>query len=266
MASVVLSFFFLVPPPMSNSTQQMISISGPPTQPTTVIPNGYSIFMNPGETKLLGPFISNSTVRLYGTISSPNNPVVFYICKSVILDPSNKSAPTCSGNNNFVSDGFDTLYFGCNPDGFSDVVYCLPEGLTLQAGKYQMLIYAPYYSGVHFYGFHTTTKASSIADVIIPQWYVNPAFIPPDVTVVIGTNNTVRWINHDSRTIPIVADDHHDPLFAKVAQPESVGNAQNFLARGDSLEFTFTKVGVFRYHGSYLMHGQVTVLPGVNGK
>jgi len=65
----------------------------------------------------------------------------------------------------------------------------------------------------------------------------SPGFNPPTVTVVIGINNTVEWVNDDSVPHTVTAD----------GGSFSSGN----LNPGDSYSFTFTSPGTYAYHCSY---------------
>jgi plastocyanin len=82
-------------------------------------------------------------------------------------------------------------------------------------------------------------------------------FEPKVITVQIGQNNTVRWINKDAVLAGVKADDKSDPKFF-----ESSYN-YTFLAPNGIFEFTFTKPGRFDYHSEPhpWMHGTVIVLP-----
>src|SRR5262245_42754150 len=44
-----------------------------------------------------------------------------------------------------------------------------------------------------------------------------PHYVPSIIKVVIGVNNTVRWINHDSIPNSVVADNDSDPEFDNAA-------------------------------------------------
>lgn len=71
-------------------------------------------------------------------------------------------------------------------------------------------------------------------------------FEPAEITVVIGVNNTVRWINSDSVPSTVISDDRTDPEFFEAihAGPD----ADIFLLPGDVFEFTFTKPEIYGYH------------------
>ena len=75
----------------------------------------------------------------------------------------------------------------------------------------------------------------------------SPGFSPSTITVVIGLNNTVDWINDDSVPHTVTANDGSF----------SSGN----LNPGDSYSFTFTSPGTYTYHCSYhpWMKGTVIV-------
>ena len=66
-------------------------------------------------------------------------------------------------------------------------------------------------------------------------------FEPETITVAIGANNTVTWINKDSVPVGIRATDMSDPDFFKATQ-------DNFLMPNETFEFTFTKSGNFGYN------------------
>lgn len=98
-----------------------------------------------------------------------------------------------------------------------------------------------------------------ISMVVIPKTNVAETNYEPEVIkVVIGINNTVRWMNQDVTSHSVRADDEGDPDFHSATQ-------DNFLAPGETFEYTFTKPGAFGYHGvpHPWMRGTVVVLePG----
>ena len=83
------------------------------------------------------------------------------------------------------------------------------------------------------------------------------------IKVVIGVNNTVRWINQDSVINWVAADNYTDPSFhAAAPDPSSImGTPNNVLLPGHTFEYTFTKPGTIGYHGKPLQRGIVEVLP-----
>lgn len=79
----------------------------------------------------------------------------------------------------------------------------------------------------------------------------NPEFMVPQVaTVVIGVNNTVRWISEDDVPHTIVSDsEYKDPVTSKVFDTrERSDEGGAFLMPGESYEFTFTQPGRYDYH------------------
>jgi plastocyanin len=108
------------------------------------------------------------------------------------------------------------------------------------------------------------SHAPSFVVVTIPENAQEKNFDPSVVRVVIGINNTVRWVNQDSVPSSVVADDDSDPDFYN-----ATGNAsrnptdQSLLLPGETFEFTFTKKGTFGYHSvpHPQMKGSVIVLP-----
>lgn len=95
----------------------------------------------------------------------------------------------------------------------------------------------------------------------------NQKFLDPEVvTVVIGVNNTVRWINEDSSPHTLTTDNgYKDPdsgLFDVRERPQDEGGP--FIMPRESWEFTFTQAGEYGYHGEPhpWIRGTVIVLPG----
>jgi plastocyanin len=97
-----------------------------------------------------------------------------------------------------------------------------------------------------------------VSIVIIPEGASNPNsgkdFEPQVVKVVVGANNTVRWVNHDVTPNWIEADSDDDPDFAAATSDF------RFILPGESFEYTFTKAGEFGYHGRPYQRGTVIVL------
>jgi plastocyanin len=83
-------------------------------------------------------------------------------------------------------------------------------------------------------------------------------FTPETITVMIGVNNTVVWVNQDTVPGSVIANDQSDPdFFDATSKPD-------FLMPGDEFRHTFTLPGEFGYHSEPhpWMRGAVTVLPG----
>ncbi|HSA98965.1 MAG TPA: hypothetical protein VLF17_07790 [Candidatus Nitrosotenuis sp.] len=82
-------------------------------------------------------------------------------------------------------------------------------------------------------------RKMNIVDVVIPLGASNPdtqkRYEPNMVRIVIGINNTVRWINQDDVTTTLVADD--DSWTA------------DLIKSGNSTSITFNRTGTFGYHG-----------------
>ena len=86
------------------------------------------------------------------------------------------------------------------------------------------------------------------------------------ITVKIGINNTVRWVNQDTipHGIPRPDDENADPDFAKAVTIEESKN-HNFVMPGgkDQFQFTFVHPGHIDYHmiPHPQMKGIVVVVP-----
>jgi plastocyanin len=79
---------------------------------------------------------------------------------------------------------------------------------------------------------------------------IGKAYLPDPVTVVVGVNNTLKWVNNDNAPHTVTAND---------ASFDS-GN----VAPGQSFAFTFTTPGTYQYHCIYhpWMTGTVIVRAG----
>jgi plastocyanin len=103
-----------------------------------------------------------------------------------------------------------------------------------------------------------------VSIVTIPKEAHDKNFEPSTIKVVIGLNNTVRWMNEDSVPYTIVSDtDYIDPYsgwFTTEKRSEEKGGS--FVMPGQFFEFTFTKPGEYGYHSvpHPQMRGTVIVL------
>ena len=119
----------------------------------------------------------------------------------------------------------------------------LPVIIGLTVGVTFIILFA-----IMFEGQRTTIPSIGkiISEVIIPRDAVlrsNPAFEPNPIRVVIGVNNTVRWVNQDEVPAWIGADNESDPAFYN-ATKDFV-----FVLPNQTFDYTFTRVGEFGYHG-----------------
>ena len=131
----------------------------------------------------------------------------------------------------------------------------LPVTIGLAAGIALILLFA-----IMFENQRTTVPSigKPISEVIIPRdaYLVNnTAFDPNPIKVVIGVNNTVRWVNHDDVAAIIEADNLTDPVFYN-ATKDFVSIEPN-----KTFDYTFTKAGEIGYHGKPWQRGTVVVLP-----
>ena len=111
----------------------------------------------------------------------------------------------------------------------------------------------------------------SVSTIIIPKDSEDQSsgknYQPDRFVVILGVNNTVRWINEADVGNTVVADNYDDPGFANATKSESEGYTHlkltNFLNPGKSFTYTFTKIGYFGFHGEPhpWLHGMVLVLP-----
>lgn len=96
-----------------------------------------------------------------------------------------------------------------------------------------------------FYGANPDETGPNYSTVLIPPGSENPAtnksYSPNNITVVIGVNSTVRWINQANAGNTIASD------MPVVQNLDTFGSRP--LRPGDSYQYTFTEPGTFKYHG-----------------
>jgi len=73
---------------------------------------------------------------------------------------------------------------------------------------------------------------ASIADT-------NPTFDPKEITVVLGVNNTVVWINQNNSPERVVGEE--------VNAPGDFGKIRSLIEPGRTWAFTFTEEGTYNY-------------------
>lgn len=106
-------------------------------------------------------------------------------------------------------------------------------------------------------------RTSQVSTIIIPKGSDDPNsgknYEPRYLLVVLGINNTVRWVNEADYPNTIVADTNNqpDPLFEKGPYSKGV------ILHGKSFNFTFTKIGEYQYDTEPhpWLYGWVLVLP-----
>ncbi len=90
--------------------------------------------------------------------------------------------------------------------------------------------------------------SANIPVIYIEETPVTWQYSPQNITVLIGSNNTVEWISH-SLTYDTVTS--------------TTGNFSHVFSPGGTFMFTFAKPGVYDYYCQYhpWMHGTIIVLP-----
>lgn len=68
----------------------------------------------------------------------------------------------------------------------------------------------------------------------------NPTFSPKEITVVLGVNNTVVWINNSNSLERVIGED--------VNAPGDFGKIPSLIEPGGTWAFTFTEEGTYNYH------------------
>jgi hypothetical protein len=129
--------------------------------------------------------------------------------------------------------------------------------IGLAVGIGLVTLFSVYFAG-DFTKFNERVTSAQIPIILMPSSAAcGPCldnFQPQTVKVVIGVNNTVRWVNNDIFPAMIEADNKNDPLFYTLTEDFKL------IKVGESFEFTFTKPGEFGYHGKPWQRGSVIVL------
>jgi plastocyanin len=119
---------------------------------------------------------------------------------------------------------------------------------------------SPYYTNTN----GKQPQVSIVRILSVLQTAPNSGFDPKAITVKIGVNNTVRWINEDEAAhgIPAPADDAGDPAFEAAVQKAKEEMSGILLPNG-TFQYTFTKPGRFDLHMAPhpWMQDTVVVLP-----
>ena len=110
-------------------------------------------------------------------------------------------------------------------------------------------------------GLHDLREASRQESiVIIPMGASmdgsNKSFEPREMTVKIGINNTVRWINHDNISASIWADNEKDPDFWNATR-----SSASMILPNQTFVYTFMQPGLIGYHSRPFNSGEVNVVP-----
>ncbi|MDE1838466.1 MAG: hypothetical protein KGH87_00965 [Thaumarchaeota archaeon] len=102
---------------------------------------------------------------------------------------------------------------------------------------------------------------SNISVVTIPKGFSEhkATFEPKTITVQIGTNETVRWVNDDDSKTSIISDNADDRSFYDVTRFDSASRYD--ILPGKYFDYGFTTPGEFGYHSTSGYTGIVRVLP-----
>ena len=90
--------------------------------------------------------------------------------------------------------------------------------------------------------------------------YEMPQFVPQNLTVMVGFNNTVRWINNTPIPNTVIPDDLSVENFTS---HDSRYKDEIFILPNGTFDYTFTKPGYYGYHSTPhpWMSGTIVVLP-----
>ena len=138
-----------------------------------------------------------------------------------------------------------------------------------------------YYQIVYYPSGHSATSATIEIIPTTPRnatIYIPPgapslptsqSFLPDQITVIVGYNSTVFWMNNDTALHTVTSPSSSpDPRFDAFGpnNPQAYNNIQPAGSSGDILNFTFTIPGNYSYICSYHpnMKGSVLVKAGTN--
>ena len=134
----------------------------------------------------------------------------------------------------------------------------IPIVAGLASGIALLALFSLFFIG-DFTKFNERTASYQISIVSLPcglaygPCQVN--FEPETIRVVVGVNNTVKWVNNDLFPAMLEANSNKgDPLFYTVTKDFVL------VKPGDSFEFTFAKPSEYGYHGKPWQHGTVVVV------
>jgi plastocyanin len=99
-----------------------------------------------------------------------------------------------------------------------------------------------------------------MVEVRDPNVHEFPQFVPRNMTVLVGLNNTVRWINNTPIPNAVIPD---NPSIENFTSHDSrYANEISLLSNG-TFDYTFTKPGTYNYHSTPhpWMSGTILVLP-----
>ncbi len=137
-----------------------------------------------------------------------------------------------------------------------------------QLGDLRLHDYATIYTMVAIFGDQVTTKQfwlePKVSSVVIPDGFgKNKTFVPSSISVQVGINSTVRWINQDSivHTIEDNIADNSDFYFTtRFDFPPVPVYHSNTIKPGDYFQFNFQDPGIYTYSVGTGPHGTVTVV------
>lgn len=196
----------------------------------------------------------NEAVRLYVFNEGPNEWEAFHVIGSIL------DTVYIDGNPFNVEHGLQTV--SIPPSGGAIIDMYFPDA----GGKNPFVNHAFAYAQAGAVGVFQVENSTSSSSTTTSQTISGPQvsiqsgsavnstsvyYSPSTITVVIGVNNTVTWINNDMAPHTVTADDGKS------------FDSGNINALGSSWTFTFTTPGTYTYHCAYhlWMKGTVIVLP-----
>ena len=117
-----------------------------------------------------------------------------------------------------------------------------------------VLVFGALFSMLYFAMPTTEQTPAVVVDVKILEGSTletSEQYLEPEVIrVVIGVNNTVRWINEDTVPHTVTSDEGYRDAYSGVfdSRERSEDEGGPFVMPGEEFEFLFTKIGEYPYH------------------
>ena len=109
---------------------------------------------------------------------------------------------------------------------------------------------------------NNVATVAGVASVVMPNNAAVVGFSPVNITIYMGTNNTVQWTNQDTIPHTVVVCPAGG---AAVCPTSSAVAASSVLSHGDTFKVTFNATGTYHYYCSIhpnTMRATVVVEPG----
>ncbi len=202
------------------------------------------IIVNQGDAVHL-TLIDNDTVAHDFVIGPPYNIIVNATVPGLVNDLTGQNFTTPARNNSpgvvvtgTVGKVTATYSFVARASGIYEFV-CTYHAQVGMIGYLVVLPNAAYTQATTTVSTTSGVQAVAVSIAAGQTSYPNKGFTPDNITLVIGTNNTVTWTNNDASIHTVTSTS-----VPQGAEPFSSG----YLNTGDTYTYIFTTAGVYEYH------------------